>query len=345
MNHKSFYKKLKNSRIECTACNHRCKISVGNVGICGVRKNEEREFNLLVNEKIIAGNIDPIEKKPLYHFFPGSKTLSLGTLGCNFRCSNCQNYDISQIMGYKGKVDKYDEIHWGEYLPPKEIISVAKQNNCKTIAYTYNEPTIWVEYALAIMKEAKKNGLYNVWVSNGFMTEDVIKEVAPYLDAINIDVKSTSNEFYKKNCGASADPIFENIHTVKERGIHLEITTLVIPTLSDDPKMLKDLAQFIYEKLGKDTPWHISAFSSEISWKLKNIPNTEITKLKEIYDMAKKTGLEHIYIGNVPAEKYNNTYCPKCQEPVILRTGYDVVKSLDTNKCLNCHKKIQGVYE
>lgn len=336
----SFYKPLKNKAVLCTACCHQCKILEGKTGICGVRKNTQGRLELLVFGRAAAVNVDPIEKKPFYHFWPGSLAFSIGTLGCNFHCLNCQNFDISQILDHKGVVDYYSKINWGEKLSPEEAIQKAKATHSKSIAYTYNEPTVWVEYALEIMQRAKKEGLYNVWVSNGFMAEETLEAIAPYLDAINIDIKSFSDQFYRQNCGARLDPILENCRRIKEKKIHLEITTLIIPAISDDEKMLRQLAQFIRQELGAETPWHISAFSGEISWKLQLIPETSVSQLKKIYQIGLEAGLHYVYAGNVLAEGLENTYCPQCAATVVERSGYTIENRLEKGRCRQCGYQI-----
>ncbi|MFH1183167.1 MAG: AmmeMemoRadiSam system radical SAM enzyme [Candidatus Moraniibacteriota bacterium] len=335
-----FYKPLENRAVQCTACCHQCKILEGKTGICGVRKNIQGRLELLVFGRAAAVNVDPIEKKPFYHFWPGSSAFSLGTFGCNFRCLNCQNFAISQILDHKGAVDYYSQINWGEKLSPEEVIQKARATGSKSIAYTYNEPTIWVEYALEIMQRAKKEDFYNVWVSNGFMTAETLEAIAPYLDAINIDIKAFSDKFYRQNCGARLEPILENCRRIKEKKIHLEITTLVIPTISDDEKMLGRLAQFIRQKLGAETPWHISAFSGEISWKLQLIPETSVSQLKKIRQIGLEAGLHYVYAGNVPATGLENTYCPQCAATVIERLGYNIENHLEKGCCCQCGYQI-----
>ena len=291
-----FYKKEEDDLVRCRACHHFCRIKPGQAGVCGVRKNVEGELQLLVYGHPVSIAVDPIEKKPFYHFLPGSYALSLGTFGCNFRCANCQNYDISQQKNEK-IIRRYFE---GQAeISPEEIIQSAKENDCQSVAYTYNEPTIWTEYALAIMKLAHKNNLKNVWVSNGYFSDEVLEKITPYLDAINVDIKSYEDKFYRKYAGARLNPVLENVKKIKKRNIHLEITTLIIPTLSDDLEMLKNLASFIIKELGTEMPWHISAFSSIISWKLRDLPDTEPEKIKKICAMAKKMGLRNVYEGNV----------------------------------------------
>lgn len=291
-----FYKKEKNDIAGCQACNHFCLIKPGKTGICGVRKNINGKLNLLVYGHPVSVAVDPIEKKPFYHFLPGAKALSLGTFGCNFRCANCQNYDISQEKNEK-VIEKYCKST--EKVLPEKIIQLAKENNCDCVAYTYNEPTIWTEYALDIMKLAHENNLKNVWVSNGYFSKEVFWEIAPYLDAINIDIKSFDKNFYRKYIGAKLKPILENVKKIKQKKIHLEITTLIIPTLSDDKEMFKKLALFVKKELGAETPWHVSAFSSIISWRLQDLSSTEPEKIMEIFQMAKKLGLKNVYPGNI----------------------------------------------
>jgi len=341
----NLFRKLDSKKIECLACTHNCKIPSNFTGLCGVRQNINGKIKLLVYGRVVAENVDPIEKKPLFHFLPGSKSYSLGTLGCNFFCKNCQNFDISQIFGFKGKILNYKEIFWGKKLSPVEAVKKAITYGCESISYTYNEPTIWVEYALEIMKLAKENNLKNVWVSNGFMSKQTFELISNYLDAINIDIKSFRDSFYRKNCGAKLKPVLDTCKRVVKRGIHLEITTLVIPTLSDDEKMLKDLAVFIKQKLGDETPWHISAFSSSISWKLQHLPDTSFEVLKRVYEIGKGVGLKYVYLGNVLSKEFESTYCPRCGKTVIEREGYFVKNFVKKGKCPFCGYKIKGIYE
>lgn len=336
------YKKIDEEKVQCQNCHHFCIIMEGQVGICGVRQNHNGKLYLLAYGKAVAVNIDPIEKKPLFHFLPGSKTFSLGTLGCNFRCANCQNFDISQIYGLKGQTDKYAEVNWGYRLSPEEVVRQATVNNCKSIAYTYNEPTIFLEYALDIMKLARKKGLKNVWVSNGFMSDAALDLIIPHLDAINIDIKSFADEFYRNNCGAHLRPILENCKKIVRSGVWLEITTLVIPTLSDDEEMLRQIARFIKTELGDFVPWHVSAFSGEISWKLQHLPDTSVIKIKRAYEIGKEEGLRHVYAGNVWEKDLESTYCSHCGKRVIERKVYDVTRMDKDGKCQKCNKRIEG---
>ncbi len=332
-----------NKVITCNACHHFCKIEKGKTGICGVRQNISGEIKSLVFGLSPALGIDPIEKKPFYHFLPSSNAFSFGALGCNFVCKNCQNFSISQMYGEKGKVRNYEKIYWGEKLEPQEIIRLAKENKCRSIAYTYNEPTIFWEYALETMKLARKEKIKNVWVSNGFMSDMVLGKIIPYLDAINIDIKSFDENFYKENCGARLAPVLENCKKLVKEKVWLEITTLVIPGLSDDLKMLKKIAVFIKEELGDSVPWHISAFLGKISWKLKDIEDTSPKFIEKVCEIGKKTGLKYVYSGNITESSFNNTYCPKCKKILIARDGYEINKLFKGSFC-SCGEKIEGIW-
>jgi len=287
------YKKLSGKKLQCQACNHHCIIQEGRRGICGVRENQKGKLYSLVYGKIIAEHIDPIEKKPLYHFMPGSFSLSIATVGCNFRCLHCQNADISQIS----KERPEDVKILGEDIKPEKIVQDALDNKCPSISYTYTEPTIFVEYALDCMKLAKENDLRNVWVSNGYMTKETLDLVGEYLDATNIDLKAFTEEFYQEVCGARLKPVLENLIDIKKRRIWLEITTLIIPGKNDSEKELKQIAEFIKNKLGDDTPWHVSRFFPY--YKMKDVPPTPIEKVYEAAEIGKKAGLKYVYPGNV----------------------------------------------
>jgi len=363
MHEAKFYKKLKPplspllrkegnlQTVACELCCHFCRINNEGVGICGVRKNINGKLISLVYGHPAAMNIDPIEKKPLFHFLPGSSAFSLGTLGCNFRCDNCQNWEISQIFsspltrGDKGglysinKTPSSSPLSGGE-LSPREIVDQALASGCRSIAYTYNEPTVFAEYALDIMKIAKKNNLKNVWVSNGYMSQICLEAILPYLDAANIDLKSMDEKFYIKNCGAKLQPILKNLIALRKAGVHLEITTLVIPKLSDDPAMLKQAAKFIAHELGDEVPWHLSRFSPEVSWKLKTTPETDEEAIFRAYEIGKQAGLKYVYVGNVSGTDKENTYCPACGQLAIKRLGYDITRHDNNGRCAKCGKDL-----
>ena len=292
MKEANLYKKLKDKIVQCQNCAHYCVIENGQRGICGVRENINGKLYALNYGKAIACNIDPIEKKPLFHFLPGTQSLSIATVGCNFRCANCQNWEISQAPKPKKEI-------LGENLLPEEIVKIAKENNLPSISYTYTEPTIFSEYALDTMKLAKKQGIKNVWVSNGFWSKELFNLISPFLDAVNIDLKSFSDEFYVKYCGGRLQPVLDTLKRINKTKIWLEVTTLVIPTLNDDEKNLKKIADFIKNELGVETPWHISQFCGAISWKLKHLPDTPVEILQMAYEIGKKAGLKYIYLNNI----------------------------------------------
>ncbi len=329
-----FYKNLKNNLVQCRLCHHFCLLKNNELGFCYARKNINGKLYSLVYGHPVSMGIDPIEKKPLFHFLPGSNSFSLGTFGCNFHCKNCQNYEISQKENIEQANNNLP------YIEPKKIVQKALNHHCTSIAYTYVEPTIFAEYALDIMKLARTKRLKNIWVSNGFMSPELLKKLIPIMDAINVDLKSFDDNFYKTNCQASLKPVLENLKTLKINKIHLEVTTLIIPQLSDDIKMLEKIAKFIYKKLGADTPWHISRFSGEISWHLKHLPATNLNILEKTYEMAKKNRLNYVYIGNVLTPNKENTYCPGCGKLIIRRFYYNIERFDKKRKCPKCGKKI-----
>ena len=337
MNEARFYQQLEKNTVRCELCNHFCTITDGKTGICRVRQNKNGKLSSLVYGYPAALNIDPIEKKPLFHFLPASQTYSLGTYGCNFACANCQNWDISQAKNIETQVSQLD------YIEPERIVESAIAEECQSISYTYNEPTIFTEYALAIMKLSHASDLKNVWVSNGFMSGQCLDAVIPYLDAINVDLKSFDDNFYKNNCQARVQPILDNLKRLKQEQVHVEITTLIIPTLSDDRDMLKQIADFIVNELDAETPWHLSKFSPSISWKLKKIPSTTDDIIYDTYEIGKQAGLKYVYVGNIPGDQKENTYCPHCGELAIRRMGYDIERSDLNGRCSYCDSSLDIV--
>ena len=329
-----FYSKTQNSTIKCTLCNQSCNVPNGKTGLCGVRINDSGKLYSLVYGKAAATGLDPIEKKPLFHFHPGSSTYSISTVGCNFRCENCQNYEISQMP------QKYERIV-GDELFPKEVVSSAKRYDCKIIAYTYTEPTIFFEYAYDTARIAKKEGIKNIFVTNGYISKDPLNAIQPYLDAANIDLKSFSDDFYKKNCGARLQPVLDNIKLYKKLGIWIEITTLIIPTLNDSKKELKSIAKFIRD-VGEDIPWHISAFSP--MYELSNLSRTSLQVLKMARDIGIEEGLRYVYVGNVPGDAGEHTYCYSCGKLLIERVGFTIGQYHIANaQCPECNAPIDGV--
>lgn len=287
------YEKTSNKKVKCGLCNHRCVIDDGKRGICGVRENKNGKLYSLVYGRIIAEHVDPIEKKPLYHFMPGSFSLSFAAIGCNFRCLHCQNSDISQFS--KKQTTSVAEL--GKTKSPKEIIKDATNNNCPTISYTYTEPTVFLEFALDCMKLAKKKKLKNIWVSNGYMTKEALELIIPYLDAINVDLKSFSEDFYRDICGAKLKPVIDNLVNIRKRGVHLEITTLIIPDKNDSEEELTQIAEFIKNKLGSEVPWHVSRFFPHHEF--MNLMPTPVEKVIQAVEIGKGVGLKYVYAGNI----------------------------------------------
>jgi pyruvate formate lyase activating enzyme len=329
-----FYAPLEKSMVKCSLCHQLCTIPEGKRGICGVRVNEAGRLYTLVYGKAAATGLDPVEKKPLFNFCPGSFTYSIATVGCNFRCGNCQNYEISQAPKNYGPIV-------GQDLPPEEVVEAAKRYRCQSIAYTYSEPTIFFEYAYETARLASKEGIKNIFVSNGYITEEALRAIAPYLDANNIDLKSFSDEFYRKNCGARLQPVLDNIKLHKELGIWIEITTLIIPTLNDSEKELRDIARFI-KGVGEEIPWHVSQFYP--MYKLLDLPRTPVSTLKMAKRIGVEEGLRYVYEGNVPGEEGENTYCYKCRERLIHRYGYEILENkIKGSKCPKCGSEIDGV--
>lgn len=329
-----YFKVSKNSpdKLICLLCSYYCELKEGQTGVCGVNKNiDGKKIECLVYGYISAFNIDPIEKKPLYHFLPNSTSLSLGTVGCNFHCNFCQNYGISQ----EKNIDKTN------YISPKDVVEVARQRGCKSISYTYNEPTIFYPFAKDIALEAKKYGIKSVYVSNGFESSEVIADMVGIIDAINVDLKSFNEKYYKTKLGGNLNQVLENLIDFKRKNIWLEITTLIVPTKNDSKEELTKIVRFIKENLGVDTPWHISAFHPD--YKEMDLPRTSFKTLKMAYDIAKEEGLLYVYIGNIGYD--NITYCPNCQSKLIEREFFSVLQNnLDGSNCTSCGKKLEGIF-
>jgi pyruvate formate lyase activating enzyme len=327
------YKKLPAKKARCQTCAHYCVIAEGKRGICGVRENKNGKIYSLVYGKSCAVHIDPIEKKPFFHFLPGSQSLSIATVGCNFSCANCQNWRISQAPKISNEI-------FGENIPPEKIVETAVKNKLPSISYTYTEPAIFSEYALDTMKLAKNVGLKNTWVSNGFWSKELFDLISPYLDAANIDLKSFSDDFYRKYCGGRLQPVLDTLKKIKEKGIWLEITTLVIPTLNDTEETFRKIAEFIKNELGSEVPWHITQFSGDISWKLQHLPDTPVETLRKAWQIGKEAGLKYVYTGNVPGLASEDTFCPKCHKKMIERTGYFIQRFDKNGKCAECKENL-----
>jgi pyruvate formate lyase activating enzyme len=325
-----FWKSIDNKNVQCQLCPHNCKINENKRGICGVRENRSGVLYSLIYGLCSSVHEDPIEKKPLYHFYPSSTVLSLGSVGCNFNCDHCQNHEISRA--------KPEDIHLRE-ISPDLAVELAKKHGCRGIAWTYNEPSIWHEYSYDTAKLAKKNKLYTVYVSNGYINEEPLKEISSYLDAINIDVKAFNDNFYKKICKAGLEPVINICELAKNFGIHVEITYLVIPEKNDSVLEIEKFCTWVVEKLGKDTPLHFSRFHPD--YKMNNVQPTPLEALIRIYDQAKNLGILYPYIGNVPHGEYEATKCPSCGNIIIERYGFaSNIVGLNDGKCNVCNRII-----
>ncbi|MBI3603963.1 MAG: AmmeMemoRadiSam system radical SAM enzyme [Nitrospirae bacterium] len=349
-----FYEMEANQRVRCTLCPHFCKVAPGHRGACGVRINRDGTLYTLVADRVVSQEVDPIEKKPLFHFLPGSEAYSIATVGCNLRCLFCQNWEISQ--GPKGRaaepvdfacpVTSDHSADWmaGSPVMPDTIVAEAKARRCASVAYTYTEPTIFFELALDSAKAAQAAGLKNVFVTNGFIASEPLRMIAPYLDAANIDLKAFRESFYKRVCGAPLQPILDAIRLYKQLGIWIEITTLVIPGRNDEEAELRDLARFIVSDLGEEVPWHISRFFP--AYKMGNTPITPIETLRLAKRIGLEAGLRHVYLGNVFEEGVEDTDCPACHTVLIRRVGLRLVENrLQDGACPTCRRPLAGVWQ
>ena len=331
-----FYKKLENNRVHCQLCPHDCKIAEGKYGICGVRQNREGTLYTLVYGKAIAMHIDPIEKKPLFHVHPGSSSLSVATVGCNFSCTFCQNHDISQMpRGPQHRI-------LGDDVTPEQIVDLAVKRDCKTIAYTYTEPTIYYEYAFDTAKLAHERGILNVFVTNGYISAEPLRKISPYLDAVNVDLKGFDDEFYKKIVGGDFKSVLNTLRLMKELGIWVEVTTLVVPTYVDADDQLREVARFINNDLGEETPWHISRFHPQ--YKCTHLPPTRVDVLRRAREIGQEEGIRYVYSGNVPGDVGESTFCYSCGEMLIERYGFQIISNkIQGGKCPFCGVEIDGI--
>jgi pyruvate formate lyase activating enzyme len=309
------FERLENKKVACHLCARRCIISDGGTGFCLVRKNQGGTLFSMVYAKAISACIDPIEKKPLSHFNPGSSVMSIAAAGCNFRCQFCDNWMISQ----EGEIT-------GKHFPPEEVVKAVKDSGCQGISYTYTEPTIFFEYAYDTAKLARQVGFFNTFVTNGYMTPEAVKTIAPYLDAATVDFKGGGDsEFYKTfSAVPSVEPIYELLKEMKRNGIHIEITNLVVPKIGDSIDRIKELAAWIRDALGKETPFHLLRFHPD--YKMTTVSSTSVETLEKAYATAKDEGLNYVYIGNVPGHPCENTYCPNCNELLIKRFSFEIVR-------------------
>lgn len=327
------YERIEEDKVRCHLCSHFCIIKPDKRGICGVRENKEGTLYTLVYGKVIASHIDPIEKKPLFHFQPGSRSYSISTVGCNFRCLHCQNWEISQYPRL------YPDIA-GVDTTPEDVVKRAEESGCSSISYTYTEPTIFMEFAYDCARLAHERGIKNVFVSNGYMSSEAIELIDPYLDGINIDLKG-DNEFYRKVVGGKLQPVHDSIRQMRGKGIWVEVTTLIIPGLNDSEEFLKWVAEFI-KSVDPAIPWHVTQFYP--TYKMTDRGRTPVSTLRRARQIGLDAGLKYVYEGNVPGEGGENTYCPHCGELLIERFGFQLLRvNMEGGQCKKCHTRIEGV--
>jgi pyruvate formate lyase activating enzyme len=330
------YEKREGGKARCNLCAHRCMIAAGERGLCEVRENRGGTLYTLVYGRTISCNIDPIEKKPLFHYYPGSTALSIATPGCNFRCKFCQNWQISQ------RPTDHD-LRAGRKATPKEIAKTAKETGCRSISYTYTEPTIFFEYAYDTAQEAKKIGIGNNFVTNGYMTAEALEMISPYLDAANVDLKSMNDDFYRDLCEARAKPVLDSLVLMKKLGIWVEVTTLLVPGRNDSDEELRAIAGFVASELGTETPWHISRFHGD--YLMRDIESTPLATLTRARNLGLAADLKYVYIGNVFGSEGESTQCYNCGTTLIKRIGFSVQEySIREGRCPNCGVEIHGVW-
>ncbi|HLC96783.1 MAG TPA: AmmeMemoRadiSam system radical SAM enzyme [Candidatus Nanoarchaeia archaeon] len=342
------YEPLENKKIRCTACKWYCEVPEGKAGICSIRYNKEGKLYLLTYGKPCSVAIDPIEKKPLFHFYPGTQILSIGTFGCNFGCEFCQNWTISQTTKEaqrKSPLNQFETIMGiinknSDDLSPKQVVDICVERNIPSIAFTYNEPTIFSEYAHDIAILAKKKGIKIVYVSSGYETKETMKYMHGLIDAMNIDLKAYNEKTYTKICKTKLSHVLDTIKEIAKKKIWLEITTLIIPGINDSDKELEDIAEFIYS-CNPEMPWHVTAFHPD--YKMLDTMPTPASTLKRAHEIGIKAGLKFVYTGNIPGLEYENTHCPHCDELLIERWGMST-KQIHLNKgaCPHCRNKLSG---
>jgi len=329
------YKQLPKKAVQCLLCPRYCVVAKGERGFCRVRENNNGKYFSIAYANPCACHIDPIEKKPLYHFLPGTSALSLATAGCNFTCKNCQNWNISQAQP--------DET-FNYHFTPEQLVELALKYKTPTIAYTYTEPTVFFEYMLATAKIAHDHGVRNIYHSNGYINPDPLNELIPFLDGANVDLKAMSEDFYASITGGTLTPVLDTLKRLKQNGVWLEITNLVIPTKNDGTGMIKDLCTWVGNELGADTPIHFSRFYPQ--YRIQNLPPTPVSTLKQAADIARFAGLDYVYIGNVATVDEEHTFCPHCHKKIIERKGYQITRVLmKKNNCAFCSGKISGIWE
>jgi pyruvate formate lyase activating enzyme len=335
MSEAMLYEKLEDAYVRCMLCAHRCRIRPGRRGICGVRENRDGVLHTLVYAKAISAAVDPIEKKPLYHYLPGSTSFSIATVGCNFSCRFCQNADISQASREGRAWDT-----WSRDMPPEDVVRLARREGCATIAYTYTEPTVFFEYAYDCARLATPAGIRNVFVSNGYMTAEALDAIGSDLHAANVDLKG-SDAFYRELCGARQQPVLDAIRQMVDMGVWVEVTTLIIPGQNDDDQTLIEIAEFL-AGVDLDIPWHLSRFTPR--YKLLDAPQTPVETLHRAAEIGYEAGLRYVYAGNVPGDNYEHTRCPQCDAVCVHRYGYYIRNLLrDGNRCPSCGHELAVV--
>ena len=331
-----YYEKLSGGRVQCLLCYHRCKIPEGEISFCKTRVNREGIMFTTAFSNPCAVHVAPIEREPMYHFLPGTTSLSIATVGCNFSCLHCQNHEISQFARKSGQ-----ELP-GRPISPVEIVDKSLKTGCRSISYTYTEPTMFFELVFDTAELASKQGIKNSFITNGYMTEEALYQLSPYLDAANIDLKSFRDDFYKRVCGARLKPVLDTIKRMHELGIWIEITTLIIPEENDSPEELEQIAEFIFQ-LSPGIPWHVSAFYPHFQMEEKSPTQPETIAIAR--EIGKKVGLEYIYSGNVPCDPGAHTYCPQCNLIIIERQGFRVTNfNLSNGCCPSCGRSIVGIF-
>ncbi len=344
MHEAMLYDKLEGDEVRCRLCAHGCLIAEGKRGICMVRQNQGGTLYSLVYGKTIAGNPDPIEKKPLFHFLPGTYSYSIATIGCNFQCGFCQNWDISQHLRESGGGIPGGGPSGGE-VPPEQIVAQAERYGCASISYTYTEPTIYFEYAYDCMKLAHEKGLKNVFVTNGYESADCVEACTGLLDAANVDLKAMSDDFYKRECKAKLQPVLDTLRRMHAAGIWLEVTTLLIPGKNDDPAQLKDLAAFLVQELSPQVPWHVSAYTPRYKYRGVGPGPTPAASIERALEIGREAGLRYLYAGNLAGHHSENTRCADCGEELIQRRLFSVGRNrLAGGKCPGCGAAVPGVW-
>ncbi len=337
------YERLDEGRVRCNLCAHHCIVRPGEKGLCQVRENRGGELHTLVYGLPLSLAVDPIEKKPLFHFHPASTAFSIATVGCNFRCAFCQNADISQMPRDRGEIR-------GRQTSPEAVVDAARRAGCRSIAYTYTEPTIFFEYSYDIARLAHQAGIGSVYVTNGYMTSDMLETFQglknghdAWLDAANVDLKAFRDETYRRVCGARLQPVLDALKQMKRLDVWVEVTTLVVPEMNDSEQELSDIARFIADELGEETPWHVSRFHPD--YKMRDRGPTPLATLRRAYDLGRKAGLRYVYVGNMPGARLEDTRCPDCGQAVVKRSGFWVTERqlAPGGVCAHCGAKIHGV--